>query len=162
MIPRAGSNRDDEQVSVPEPESLDEQDVAAYFDFLDWEPACDEHSFDGPVLESQSESEAPFDFPFGWRRIAPVARGDVNLPAAHSLAWDPKPFSPFPTSRRDCTWDTVARRDERVSSSEALRACRQRLTCRLAPASVVLHRMRRGATQSGPLVLRCHMWVLSL
>lgn len=158
VVPRAGSTRDDERASAPDPEFLDEPDAAAYSDFLDREPACDEHLLDGPVAESLSESEAPFGFPFDWRRIAPVACGDATLPAADSPAWDPKPFSLFLMSLHDCTWDTAARKDERVSSSEAPRACRQRLICHRAPATcTVLHRMRRGVSESGPLVLRCYI-----
>ena len=157
VVPRAGSTRDDEQASAPDPESLDEPDAAAYSDFPDWEPACAENLLDGPVVESLSESEAPFDFLFDWRRIAPVACGDATLPAANSPAWDQRPFSLF-LMRIDCTWDTAARKDERVSSSEALRACRQRLICHRAPATCTfLHKMRRGVRQSGPVVLRCYL-----
>ena len=157
MVPRAGSTRDDEQASAPEPEFLDEPDAAAYFDFLVWEPACDERLFGGPVAELLSESEAPFDFPFDWKRIAPVACDDANLPAANSPAWDRKPFSPFPTSHDDCKWDRAARRDERVFSAEARRACRQILICHLALATCTfLHRMRRAVKQDDALVLRCH------
>lgn len=158
LFPGAGSNRDDEQTSVPEPDFLDEPDAEAYFDFLGWEPACNEHLFDGLALESLSESEAPFDSPSDSRRIASVACDDANLPAADSPAWDPKPFFPFLTSRHDYTWGMAARMDERVSSLEVQRACRQRLICYLAPATcTTLRRMRRGATQSGPLGLRCHI-----
>ena len=155
-VPRAGSTREDEHASAPEPEFLAEQDVAAYSDFLDWERACDERLFDGSVSESLSESEAPFDFPFDSRRIASVACDDANLPAANSPAWDRKPFSPFPTSHHGCRWGTAARRDERVSSPEVPRACPQRRICHLAPATcTVLHSMRRGVKRNGPVVLRC-------
>ena len=163
VVPRAGPVLDDEQAPCPDPEFLDEQDAEVYFDFLDWEPACDEHLFDEPVAESLSESEAPFDFPSDWRRIASVACGDANLPAAYSPGWDWKPVSPFPTSRHDCTWDRVARRDERVFFAEAPRACRRRRICHLAPETCTgHHRMRRAVKRSGLLVLRFHLKALFL